>query len=290
LEKEFPLNTHARPDDSGAGDPGHPGGPGLGDEVSRMLSQALDDAVPASLLSPIKIPTAVEEITDRLITTIAIGEILPGSRLPAEREMAALLKVSRSTIREAIGRLAAIGLIEIRRGRLGGAYVTTSWTEASARSVQRTLLPRWEELEQLFDLCALVEATVARAAAERRSDTDLIAIRAALDSFANASSQAEEQSTDQVFHHAIRQATRNPQLGALNRELITRISLGFPFEPWRDPDLGGEGSKRALNEHIGLAAAIADRDAERAGRIACEHSNISAEIIRETLERAARTL
>ena len=216
--------------------------------------------------------------------------MLPGSKLPTEREMATMFQVGRATIREAVSRLNAIGIVEIRRGRNGGTYVRTSWTKASAQSVQRTLIPRWAELEQLLDLNALIEATVARAAAERRSDADVDAIRAALAGYAGADGPAEEQAADQVFHRAITKAAGNKHLATLNQELITRISLGFPFEPWRDPELGGDGSKRALDEHTALAEAIADQDAERAGRVAHQHSNISAEIIRQTLDRAAGTL
>lgn len=268
---------------------------------TALSEQTLAAALPApptdpaespfpSLLGPIRVATAVEEITDRLITTIALGEIQPGSRLPSEREMAAMLQVGRNTIRLATARLAAIGLVEIRRGRYGGAFVRQSWTEASAPSVERTLLPRLAELEQLFDLCALVESTVARTAAERRTEADVTAIRAALADFAAATTQAEEQAADQVFHAAILHATGNPQLAALNRDLITRISLGFPLEPWRDPELGGDGSARALTEHTALTEAISAGDVEEAGRVAREHSYISADIIKETLDRAARTL
>jgi GntR family transcriptional repressor for pyruvate dehydrogenase complex len=253
-----------------------------------MLRHTLEETTPApSLMAPLNIPTAVDEITDRLITTIALGEILPGARLPAEREIATMLEVSRTTVREALGRLAAIGLVEIRRGRNGGAYVQTSWTEASASAVQRTLLPRWEELEQLFDLCALVEESVARTAAERRTEEDVARIRQAHAEFVAADGYVEEQRTDDLFHQAIKDAAKNPQLSSLNRDLVTRISLGFPFEPWRDPALGGDGSRRALAEHTELADAIAAQDIERAGRVARKHSFISAEIIRETLERAA---
>jgi GntR family transcriptional regulator, transcriptional repressor for pyruvate dehydrogenase complex len=257
------------------------------DSVSRLLRHTLEEATPArALMAPLNIPTAVDELTDRLITTIALGEILPGARLPAEREIAAMLQISRTTVREAIGRLSAIGLVEIRRGRNGGAYVQTSWTEASAPAVQRTLLPRWEELEQLFDLCALVEATVARTAAERRTDDDVRRIRQAHAAFAAAEGYVEEQRTDHVFHQAIMDAAKNPQLTSLNRDLITRISLGFPYEPWRDPDLGGDGSHRALAEHTEMTDAIAGQDVERAGQVAQRHSFISADIIRQTLERA----
>jgi DNA-binding FadR family transcriptional regulator len=245
---------------------------------------------PRALREPIRIPTAAGEITDRLVTAIAIGELLPGSRLPPEREMAAMLRVGRNTIREAVVRLAVMGLVEVRRGRTGGAVVTRSWSEASARAVQRTLLPKRAELEELFDFCALIEATVARTAAERRSDADIRAVEDALAAFIAAPDPATEQATDHVFHGAIMDAARNTQLAALTRELISRISLGFPYEPWRDPSLGGDGSERARAEHELLAKAIARGDAEEAGRVARRHSYISAEIIQQALDRADRAL
>ena len=51
-------------------------------------------------------PTRVDEITDRLITAIAIGEYLPGARLPVERDLAASLGAGRMTVRAALARLA----------------------------------------------------------------------------------------------------------------------------------------------------------------------------------------
>jgi GntR family transcriptional repressor for pyruvate dehydrogenase complex len=274
------LNTHATPGGHGAAAP---------DPRADAEATAHGVQTPHALREPLRIPTAVDEITDRLLTAIAIGELLPGSRLPPEREMAAMLKVGRNTIREAVTRLVAMGIIEIRRGRTGGAVVTTSWSEASAHAVQRTLRPLRGELEELFDFCALIEATVARAAAERRTDDDIRAISEALAAFMAAPDHAEEQATDHVFHRAIMDAAGNPQLAALNRDLITRISLGFPLEPWRDPDLGGDGSQRARAEHTALAQAITHGDVEEAGHIARRHSYISAEIIQQTMDRADRT-
>ena len=52
-----------------------------------------------------------------------MGAFVPGQRLPSERELAASLDVSRTTVREAISRLAATGFVEVRRGRNGGAFV-----------------------------------------------------------------------------------------------------------------------------------------------------------------------
>ncbi|HKT04231.1 MAG TPA: FCD domain-containing protein [Rugosimonospora sp.] len=235
-----------------------------------------------SALRPVRLPTAAAEVTDRLITAIAIGEYLPGERLPAERELAQILDVSRSTVREAVGRLLAVGIVDIRRGRQGGAFVRESWTAASAEAVRRTLLPRWDELEQLFDLRCLVEGMVARVAAQRRDDGDVTRMRAALDGFARARSPQQEHAADIAFHRAVLGAAHNPQITALSRDLLARVSLGFPIEPY---DGLPAVYQRALAEHTALCEAIAAGDAERAGQIAQGHFTITNEAVRQVLSR-----
>src|SRR6476660_80618 len=99
----------------------HNGAPGV------LLPQQLDT------------PSRVDEITDRLITAIAIGEYLPGARLPVERDLAAWLGAGRMTVRAALARLVERGLLETRRGRGGGSYVLDQWPESSTDVVGRTL-------------------------------------------------------------------------------------------------------------------------------------------------------
>ena len=65
----------------------------------------------------------VDRVTQRLITAVAVGEFLPGTRLPAERDLSPLLGVGRTTGRAALDDLATRGLIEKRRGRAGGTFV-----------------------------------------------------------------------------------------------------------------------------------------------------------------------
>lgn len=60
-----------------------------------------------ALLTPMAIRTAGERIAERFVTAIALGEFVSGQRLPTERELAAMLEVSRTTVREAIQRLQA---------------------------------------------------------------------------------------------------------------------------------------------------------------------------------------
>ena len=72
---------------------------------------------PQGLLSPISVRTTGERIAERFVTAIALGQFVPGQRLPTERELAAMLGVSRATVREAIARLAESGYVTVRRGR-----------------------------------------------------------------------------------------------------------------------------------------------------------------------------
>jgi GntR family transcriptional regulator, transcriptional repressor for pyruvate dehydrogenase complex len=247
-----------------------------------VLGHVIDGTPQGPVLGPVRLPTAAAEVADRLITAIAIGEYLPGDRLPAERELARILQVGRSTVREAVSRLQAGGIVDIRRGRQGGAYVREAWTSASAEAVRRTLLPRWAELEQLFDLRCLVEGMVARVAAQRRSDEDAARIRAALDRFAAARTPQDKHAADVAFHQVIVGSTRNPQIVRLSRDLLTQVSLGFPVEPF---DCDPAVYERSLAEHTALCEAIMAGDEQRAGEIAQGHFAISNEAVREVLAR-----
>ena len=234
------------------------------------------------MLRPVRLPTAAEEVADRLITAIALGEYLPGEKLPPERELVQLLGISRSTVREAIGRLQAVGIVEIRRGRQGGAHVRESWTNASAEAVRRTLLPRWDEMEQLFDLRCLVEGMVARTAAQRRDTDDVARMREALAAYASAETLQQEHAADIAFHQAVVRSTGNPQIAGLSRDLLTRVSLGFPVEPY---DAGRPVYRRALADHTALCEAIEAGEAERAGEIAQGHFTITNDSLRDVLTR-----
>jgi DNA-binding FadR family transcriptional regulator len=76
------------------------------------------------LLRPVAGGNAFEETVQRLLQTVRLGLIAPGERLPAERELAAMLAVSRDTLRDAIASLAEAGYLVSRRGRYGGTFVS----------------------------------------------------------------------------------------------------------------------------------------------------------------------
>lgn len=80
-------------------------------------------AITDAVLRPVRTGNAFEETVERLLDGIKLGIHACGDRLPAERELASRLGVSRVTVREALRELAEAGYVETKRGRFGGTFV-----------------------------------------------------------------------------------------------------------------------------------------------------------------------
>jgi GntR family transcriptional regulator, transcriptional repressor for pyruvate dehydrogenase complex len=221
-----------------------------------------------------------EQIADHLVTAIALGEYVEGQRLPTERELVALLGVSRKSARDAIHLLADRGYVEVRRGRSGGAYVTASWRPGSAERVRRTLMPRWEEFEDLFELRRVVEAMIARKAASRHDAGDAAALGRVLEGYRAAADREASRVADQALHAAVARATHNPSLERFSAELRTRVSLGFQAEPY-----SAELRRRALEQHAALVGAVLERDGEAAAEAAAVHFSLTEDALRSLRDR-----
>lgn len=245
---------------------------GVGVQVEVLAPTALTNRV-----GKIDRRNASQQIADRIVTAIALGGFVEEQRLPSEREMAEMLGTSRPTIREAFQRLESLGLIEIRRGRNGGAFVLAlDWTSAQ-EAVRRTLLPAWAEFEVLFDFRTLIERLVASTAALRRTDDDIVIITAALDDYRNAGGSREaSRAADEALHRSIAAATHNTYLLELSVELRIKVSLGFQAEPYT-PAL----RERALEQHPALVDAVVAGDADLAARLAAEHFGLTEEMYRK---------
>jgi DNA-binding FadR family transcriptional regulator len=233
-----------------------------------------------TLLEPLELRSASQHIADRLVTAIALGEFVPGQRLPTERALAAMLGVSRKTIREGLHALAGDGYVEIQRGRSGGAVVRESWLPASADSVRRTLGETWTSLEWLFDLRHLVEPLIAQTASERRRPEDVRRIQQALADYRGAPDREASRAADAALHAAIADATQNPYLANLSRQIRTQVSLGFQAEPYSESIRG-----TAVVQHGELVDAIVGGDSVRAAEIAKEHFLLTERALRELASR-----
>ena len=155
-----------------------------------------------------------DDVVDRLVTAVGLGVYVDGQQLPTERELAAMLGVSRTSVRDALKQLTASGYLEVRRGRKGGYFVLSDWGPDLAHHVRRQLVARWSEFEHVFDARTLVEPMIARTAAARRSKDDIVAMKAAVQAYVDAADRDASRVADTALHLAIAEATHNPILVA----------------------------------------------------------------------------
>jgi len=231
--------------------------------------------------TPIVARHVADDVVDRLVTAIALGVYVPAQQLPTERELASMLGVSRTSVRDALKQLTGKGYLEVRHGRHGGYFVLANWGPSTAESVRRHLVPNWEEYEHLFDARTLVEPLIARTAAKRRTEGDIRVIATALDAYLVAPDHDASRTADSNLHQAIAEATHNPILVAISIDFRARISLNLGAEPYTD-----EVRCAAILQHKQLVDAVTTGNADEAADIAARHFTLSENLIRELVERA----
>jgi len=255
-------------------------GVAMADQLSSS-SRPTGLGVAAGTFVPLRLQSAGEQVAERLVTALALGEFVPGQRLPTERDLAATLGVSRTTIREAISRLSALGYVGVRRGRLGGAFVQSGPGPEADEMIRRTLIPNWGQLEDLFDFRTLIEPLIARTAAVRRTAEDAARIRELLEAYRGAGSDRTASSdADRALHGAIAAAAHNPYLSDLSARIRQGVSLGFGAEPY-----SAAIRERAILDHGELASAVIAGTADRAAAIAARHFTITEASLRELHDR-----
>ncbi len=205
------------------------------------------------------------QIAEQLRQLIARGEFALGSRLPAERDLATQLGVSRPSVREALIALEVEGVIEVRTG--SGIYVKAWPGPTPAASGNGPT--EWGPLE-VMRARLLVEPEVAALAAEHASSAQLQAMRAGLRQMKQAARAGQmPREGDEAFHEAIVQACGN---GVLQDTVVRYLQArsGPLFERLGEYFQSPESWQAAIAEHEQVLQAIAARS-PAAARKAMQH-------------------
>jgi GntR family transcriptional regulator, transcriptional repressor for pyruvate dehydrogenase complex len=183
------------------------------------------------MLSPIARLSVVDAVADRLRGEILAGRLEAGARLPSERELALALGVNRLTLRAALGRLEALGLIVTRHG---AGSVVASWRERAGLealpALAGVLSPREEAWHEMFasilEVRRVLAAEAVALAAVRHSPYDLVMMKErAAEQAARVDDPIALARGDLAFMRAVIRATRNVGL-----ELILNSFASFPDE------------------------------------------------------------
>jgi DNA-binding FadR family transcriptional regulator len=211
------------------------------------------------------------QIAEQLRQLMASGEFALGSRLPAERDLALQLGVSRPSVREALIALEVEGMIEVRTG--SGIYVrqnTAAKSTASTAELDDNTPANWGPLE-VMSARILVEAEVAALAAANAQKGDLKAIKSGLQQMKLEAARDEvPRQGDEAFHEAIAQACGNSVLlDTVQRYWMARN--GPLFERLGDYFEHPVSWQTAIAEHQEVMHAIEARDSSAARKAMQKH-------------------
>jgi GntR family transcriptional regulator, transcriptional repressor for pyruvate dehydrogenase complex len=175
-----------------------------------------------AVFKPVQPPSTFEETVERLGTAIRLGLLPPRTRLPSERELAEQLRISRSTLRQALTTLVQSGHLVAMRGRSGGTFVA----EAPPLAQERDAPPRREEARAVLDYRVVVETGATVLAAERAGEDDLDLLDALTESMSATASESFEvyRRADVRFHIGLAEACHSPRLVAAMTEVQGQMS------------------------------------------------------------------
>ncbi|MCL4264912.1 MAG: FadR family transcriptional regulator [Anaerolineae bacterium] len=205
-----------------------------------------------------------EQITERILHMIKERQLRPGDKLPAERELAAMMNVGRPALREALRALAMMNVIEIRQG--AGAYVTELETAQLVQHLDFVFSLNDAAILDLFDARKIVEVGIIELAAQRITDDEIVELEACLEESIQSMHDAELfLLADLELHTQITRAARNP---ILNRLMESIHQLGLVSRR-RTGHLPGV-TEQSTADHQRIVAALASRDpvAARAAMLA----------------------
>ena len=233
-----------------------------------------------------------DEIVERLETLILEGSLKPGERLPAERTLAAEFGVSRPSLREALQKLAARGLLVSRQG--GGTFVSAEIGSSFRDPLLALLGSNPEAQRDLLEFRHTLEGACAYYAALRATELDQQRLRAAYEALIacyageGRINRVREGEADAHFHLAIAEASHNAVLlhtirslfEMLKRSVVTNIGGMYPQ--------GTEVRDTLMRQHTELYQAIIERRAEAAREISGRHLLFVQEVLGEAQDEAQR--
>lgn len=206
-----------------------------------------------------------EIVLQQIKMQIETGTYAPGSKLPTVVELAASFQVGRSTIREALSGLKAIGWVDIRHG--GGTFVTNPLPIDSS-----SLFDQGQTLQEVQEVRRFIEAGCASLAASRRTEVNLTALRQILSTMeASLENEEESEQADIRFHLEIAKASHNSLMIGMMESLTERLqqSMKASRRLWFFAERAS--AEKLLQEHRDIVDAIETKDEQLAAAKMSQH-------------------
>jgi len=216
----------------------------------------------------VRVGKVSEFVVEQVQEAIFAGRLEPGDRLPSERDLADQFGLSRMSVRVALRTLESAGLLEIRVGSSGGAFIREPNFDPLRETLASMLRSKKASILDLAEARKIVETATAELAAERATEADLKALREAVQA-ARRSLEAGNQNYGPhsvSFHAALARAAKNHVL-----DLTVQSFRGLFADVLEKFLPAADMAEKAVADHWELYKAVESRNKARARQIMLEH-------------------
>lgn len=218
-------------------------------------------------------------IVEQIRWLIRQGQLLPGDRLPAERELCELFGVSRVTVREALRVLESSGLLDVKVGAKGGAFVTAPSGDRIRDGIADLLTISSLTAAEVTEAREVLEMGIVPLVCNRATEADL----EDLDQLIAAARQAQKRdeytmAMSTEFHIRVARCAHNGAVELIVESLRNALLLSMQQAKQSAPEMGRKG----VEEHAAFVEAMRNHDAERASSIMFEHLERTASRVKDS--------
>jgi DNA-binding FadR family transcriptional regulator len=205
----------------------------------------------------VEVESRSESAYRQLVTFM--GGLPDGERLPSETDFVDMFKLSRASIREALARLRAEGMVRSRKG--SGSFAVR---DAMPQMVRLSAIENMRDLVEWHEVRLALESEAAALAADRRTEDDLERLRHCQAELIGKLATSHADSEDVAFHAALATCAHNPKLSDALGRLTTHIFNWSSLSAERGFLTLAERRELISLEHGAIVAAVAARDSDRA--------------------------
>lgn len=223
---------------------------------------------PGEMFNPVSVGRVSELIVDQIRLLIRDGHLSAGDRLPSERELGERFGVSRVTVREALRGLEANGLVTIRVGARGGAFVTAPTSERVGEGITDLLTLSAITAAEVTEARRVFEIGIVPLVCERADDDDIAELLEVCDrAEASLAEGRYPVELSAEFHVRVARASHNAAIEMLSQSFQGPMIMSLKKAQDEDPRVGVLGTK----EHRKFVDAVRKRDVAAAEAVMSAH-------------------
>ena len=231
------------------------------------------------LFSPIKTSKLSDEVYNQIVSLISRGALKPGDKIPSERDLAADLKISRQSVREALNRAEVMGLIQVRQGE--GSFILSSINKSLKPPLTIIIEKEAERIFEFIEIRKLIEGWCAEKAASEATSNDLKNMEEILDKMKKVASKDKQwEELDLALHLSFAKATHNVIAVHVMEALKTNFK---PFFKFTKSMPRSEKIEVLWQHHFEIFTAIKNGNAQMAKKKVIDHLNFIEEKLKEDM-------